>query len=337
MDTLNGKNKINNILKRFISIFRNPIATFFTGAILSLVLTLIFHEPLSHFLSKAPFFRYIDKNEPKIDVVKPNIDQSLNMDTGIRNFVVSFSEKDSGLSFSKSYLKISRKDNKGYESLNGNLELNENNSELSFTLDKELKHGEYLFEVLLVDRANNQKGFRKEFMVEEKEPLNFSIEYENYEESSQKEIFADFHEEKKEFLKDNNLYIYRINFYNKDPIAVLKDLYLSIDISGGVFYYWYEISNFQTEGVKVINLSESMNKQLAESEMRVFLSQQFLNIKQMGPNGFLGFIILVGEFKSFAKEHKTWKGIDIYGGYISEGYGNPQTQKVEYHWSLIEK
>lgn len=285
---------------------------------LTLILTLLFNGPLIWFLSKVPVLHRLDKNAPLIESVSPDIRKSPNVDKRTDVFNAAFLEEDSGIDYKKSDIKISYKDNQKNVSLKG--KVNKTASEISFLPEKELQYGEYLLEVLLVDKANNKNEFMKSFVVRERDELTAFVCYDTYENASDsdRKIFNSFLEDEKDLLEHFNLYIYKLTIGNKDDIAVLKDVYLAIDISGGgVFLCWEQIGNFKAKRFGICSVAESLDKRM---KGHVYGPQSFLNIDEIGSSGFATFFILAGQSKLLPEpEEKIWEGIEIHGTYLSEG------------------
>jgi hypothetical protein len=294
------------------------------------VLPLLFNDPLNHFLSRYTPLTYCDKNSPEIIVLKPDINEAFTVDKKTKDFNVSFTDQDSGLDFSKSYLKVSYKEDRGYKALKG--KLIHSNSDLSFHVEEDLKYGEYLFEVLLFDETKNKTQFSKPFIIREGNELDHEIAYSQYEKASEKNrvLFNGFLETKKYGAGLDELYIYKIIISNRDDVVILKDIYLSLDIAdGGIFFSWEQIGSLYTnDEIKIYGtLAETIDKREGG---RVYGSQDFIRIGELGPHGFVSFLVLIGRPK-FLPKAEIYQGIDIHGTYSAVGYGVLETRKVDLH------
>lgn len=297
------------------------------------ILTLTLSDPSKHFLSKIPVFYYLDQNKPFIEKIVPPIDRSSLIDKTTKYFEIFCGDKDSGLNLDKSYLKISRNENQAYAPISGKLD--KTNFGFNFSLEKELKDGEYLLEVVLVDKADNKNEFRTPFVVREKNELAFSISYRKFENNSvaDRKIFNGFFESKKDLVEHFEFYICKLDIRNRDSIAILKDIYLTIDDdSGGIFFEWEQVGNLNAKGLEVYgNLAESVDKR---QKGRIHIGQNFLRIDEIGQRGFLTLYYLIGKNKSFLKsQDKIPEHIVIYGTYLSEGYGSSESRKVNLRFS----
>lgn len=304
---------------------KEPIITLVIGSFLGLFVTLLFYDPLVHFLSKRTLFYYLDKKAPLIENITPDVTRQ-SIDKTTKFFKLSFVESDSGLNSLQSYIKISYKDKEGYKSLPGALKITK--SELGYTLEKEFKYGEYLFVARLVDRANNRTEFSTPFVIRENDELTAFVSYDTYENASDsdRKIFDHFFENKEDFFQNFKLYIYKLTIGNKDDIAILKDIFLTVDMSD-MFFCWEQIGNLHATIANIYGSApESFDKRV---KGRFYIGQCFLNIEEIGPNGFISFLILVGRSKLLpAPKEKIWEGIDIYGRYLSEGFGSSESRKV---------
>ncbi len=292
------------------------------------ILTLTLSDPSICFLSKISVFYYLDKNKPFVEKIVPPIDRSSLVDKTTKYFEIICGDKDSGLNLDKSYLKISRNENQTYTAINGKLD--KTNFSFNFSLEKELKDGEYLLEVVLVDKANNKNEFRAPFVVREKDELTFSVSYRKFEDSSDadRKIFNGLFESKNDLLENFEFYICKLDIRNKDSIAILRDIYLTIDDdSGGIFFEWEQVGNLNAKGLEVYgNLAESVDKR---QKGRIYVGQNFLKIDEIGPRGFLTLYYLIGKNKSFLKSlDNIPEHIAIYGTYLSEGYGSSESRRV---------
>jgi hypothetical protein len=298
------------------------------------ILTLTLSDPCIHFLSKIPIFYYLDKNKPLIEEIVPPIDKSSLVDKTTKYFEIFCRDNDSGLNLDKSYLKVSRKENQTYTPISGKLD--KRNFSIRFSPEKELQYGEYLFEAMLVDRANNKSEFKTPFVVREKDELIALVGYDTYENASDpdRKIFSSFIEDNKESLKYSKLYICKLYIGNKDNIANLKDVYLHIEMPDEI-RCWEQVGNFNATKAEIYGTAaESFNKTF---KGRIYANWNYLKLEKIGPSGATIFLILASrttmpiESEEIILERERRlenMGVDIYGTCLSEGYGSSESRKV---------
>lgn len=300
---------------------------------LVIILTLIFNEPLTYLVSQIPFLYYVDREKPRIERISPEIDKISYIEGKIDHFEVFCSDKYSGINAAKSNIEIQFKTRDGYRRLEG--QLNKSGSMFSFKPKKELKYGEYLFEVLVTDKANNENKQVIPFIMKPKNELSVTVISDDFINSPYKDMFKDFIENKKSLLEFNPpQYIYQLSIGNNfNNSAYLKDLYFTIDTSGGIFLAWEELGHIEANGIETINLPEALDKRIQEG--RVYLSQKFIHIDKIAPGGLVRFIILIGGMPpSMPRKNDVWEGLQLNGTYLSEGYGRSERRDIKF---LIHK
>jgi hypothetical protein len=298
--------------------------------IIGLLLPIIFNKPITHFLSRCPLFYFLDETDPYIESIMPDLRKTPIIDKNTTIFKVVCSDKNSGLNLRDSNIKISYKE-KEYSFIKGKID--KANFELTFTPLEKLRYGEYLFEVILIDKANNKYEFTKPFVVRDKDSeLTASVGYDTYKNvsDSDRKVFNYFFESKtKGQLESLDFYIYKLTISNNDQIAVLKDFYLTIDMPD-MFFGWEQIGNFNAKRANIFGSdAESFDKRL---KGRVYINKNFLNIEEIGPTGSVTFLILGGRDRRLLtpkSKKKIWEGIHIDGTYSSEGYGSSESRKVD--------
>ena len=294
-----------------------------SGSLVGITLAVIFSHPLTLALSRCRLFYYLDTHEPIVESIVPNINSIDNVHKDTKIFKVLYSDIGSGLDLSKSNIKIRYKVNQKYEPLIG--KENDTDSALNFIVKKELQYGEYLFEVSLVDKANNEVTFSKPFIVREDKDIEVGVIRYKYEDFSKKRIFTAFFKKRKKLVKRYDFYVYLFQVRNESTKAILRDLYLTIDAQL-VIFVWEEISNINVEGVKSYVLAETFDKSIPKE--RVYLSQRYLNIEKIAPRGFITFAVLLGGAKGLPSTEERPIHVGIFGTYISEGYGRSELRKL---------
>lgn len=301
------------------------IIEFFVVFLLTFFLTLTVNDPAISFLSKFRIFYYLDKNAPIINTIKPALDKISSVDKTTEYFELFYSDKDSGLNIKKSSLVVSQKENQIYIPIKGKTD--KNNSSLIFIPEKKLGNGEYLFEALLIDKANNITPFNKPFTIRETYELTYFVSYNAYDSSSEsdRKLFNSFFENKKDLFKDYTFYIYKLSLSNTD-VAILKDIYLDINMPETIFF-WEQIGNYNASDIEICgSAAESFDKRF---KGYVYASSNSLKLRQLGPHGVITLYVLTGiNNKLMEPENKLPKWIDIGGRYISEGYGGAETRDV---------
>jgi hypothetical protein len=241
----------------------------FISAAFCLFLSLPFSEPLIRFLSKCSLLYYLDNNNPIIENIAPDISKHANINKEIKNFKIIYDENESGLDLNKSSVAIYMKQEGNDKPLKGELVFA--HKEMNLKLSDDLKYGEYLMDIQLVDKAKNQNKQQHKFFVKEQEDLGISIRYETFDESQDKKEFLEFVEKRKKLLSDSELFIYYINFHNKADKLLLRSIYFTVNLSN-IIWDWQEIGSIRVKNAKSYNLVESANKGISKN--RVFVSQR---------------------------------------------------------------
>lgn len=309
------------------------VASVLLGAILGLLLPLLFNDKLNNWFSKYTPLKYCDKNNPTIESIVPDINKLSNVDKKTKIFKVTFLENDSGIDSSRSNIKINYKDNQKVVPLRGKVEIMP--SEITFLPDRELLYGEYELEALLIDKADRKTTLTKDFVVQEEDVLGFQICYYKIEDCPDREIFQTYLEENKNLLSDSNLYVYYFTVSNKADKVQLRDLYIIFDVPGAIFD-WKEVANFNTKGVHAYTPTDAFSINKPVTRTRFYGPQGCINIDNIGPHGCYSIAILVGIFKYTLglKERNLWEGFEIYGTYIFEGYKSSEIRKIEFRLPL---
>ncbi len=304
--------------------------TILASSLIGLFLSVMFSEPLTRILSKCPILYFVDKNKPIIESTTPDIKKLSTLDKNTKVFKVIYSDKDSGLNFANSYVKITYKNGEGYRPVEG--KLNKTNSEFSLNVEKELEYGEYLFEALLMDKAGNRVEILEKFVIEEKGGFSFGVNCYKFEKYEHQDTFNTFFESEagknEEFTKLFDFYVYIFNAFNPNSKVILKNAYLTIN-TGETIFDIKEIRNYLVRGIKTFNMLETLNKELPTGHM--FSSDGLLNIDEMAPRGLLSFAILVGVNKKMHEHLHSSKNetLRVDGVYSSEGYGVSELNEID--------
>lgn len=286
-------------------------------------------------LSRVPPFHYLDRNDPIVVEVVPDIRESDYVDADTRTFSVTCRDDCSGLDLTQCSINLyCLKDNE-YEPLSGKSSINENR--FDFMVDTELTHGEYFLRITLSDKANNMSEFEYRFVVPEEEIIDISAVYEEYEEAKHKKLFRSFLDERGEVLDLHRyrLYVYRYGLRNKAEKTYCRSLHFSIG-NQGVIFCWKEMSSVNCSGIVSLSFTESMQKNVPKN--MVFTSERMLSIDEIGPGGLARFAALVGfmKFDNFRPKVSTPREIGVFGTYVSEGYGRTTIENVR-RWIPIKK
>ncbi len=310
-----------------------PISALILGAFIGLILTLLFSGPLMRSLSRVPPFHYLDRNDPIVVGVVPNISASDYVDADTRTFSISCRDDCSGLDLPQCRMNLyCLKDNE-YEPLSGKSIISANR--FDFTVDTELTHGEYFLRITLSDKANNMSESEYRFVVPEEEIVDISAVYEEYEEEKHEKLFRSFFDERGEMLDLHlyRLYVYRYSVRNKAEKTYCRSLHFSIG-NQGVIFFWKEMSSVDCSGIVSLSFTESMQKNVPNN--MVFTSERMLSIDEIGPGGLARFAALVGFIKrdNFRPKVNAPREIGLFGTYVSEGYGRTTIEDVRRRVSI---
>ena len=312
-----------------------PVWALILGAFLGLILTLLFNGPLMALLSRYQPFHYLDRNNPIILGVIPDIRASEYVDADTRTFSLTFRDDCSGLDLARCSIDLCCLKDEEYVSLNGNLTTRTNR--LDFTVNTELGCGEYILRATVFDRANNGFEYEYQFVVPEEEIIDISAVYEEYKEAKHEKLFRSFLDERAAMLDQPKqmLFVYRIGLHNKAEKTYCKSLHFSIDCQA-VIYCWKEMSAFECKGIVSLSTTEAMQKNIPKDI--VFTSQRILSIDEIGPGGLAGFAALVGfmKFDKVRPKVNTPGEIGVFGTYVSEGYGRTKIEDIR-RWIPIKK
>lgn len=294
---------------------------------LVILLTLIFNEPLTYLISKIPFLYYVDREKPSVERIVPGIDKISQIEEKIDHFEVFCADKYSGINPAKSNIEIQYKNTNGYNRIEG--ELNKNGSTLIFKPKKELKYGEYLFVLLVTDKANNENKLTIPFAIRPNDELNVTLKSGNFENSPYKNMFKDFIENKKSLIEFNPpQYIYELSISNKpENIASLKDIFLTVgNTSGRILLSAEELGHHNANGIEILNAMETLDRR---SKNRAYSSDTFIHIDTIAQYGSVNFIILASKRPEMLNDNNIQEGLEIWGTYLSEGYGRSERRRIE--------
>jgi hypothetical protein len=310
-----------------------PIWALILGAFLGFILTLLFNGPLMCSLSQITPFHYLDRNDPIIVRVVPDIRASHYIDADIRTFSVSCRDDCSGLDLACCRINLYYfKDNR-LESLGGRTSAMANGFE--FTIDNKLVHGEYLLRIFLFDKAENKCESEYSFTVPENDIFGITVNYEEYDENKHKQLISSVPDKLEGLIDMMDLFVYHIIVRNEAEKTYCRDVYLTLDVSG-VVYSWEEEGGLDYTGTISLDISESFMKALPKN--RIFGSQRTLSIDEIAPKGSVRFTALVG-FMNIDNVHSDVNGpseIGVFGNYVSEGYGKTKVENVR-RWVPVRR
>ena len=307
---------------------RSAIVAAFLGAILSLILSVIFWNPLSGSLSKYRPFYYLDKERPTITKTSPEINTNSNVFYEMDTLTILAEDEGSGIDFEKSSIAIYRKENHTITKVNCNLDIT--NATFEIKPSNVLRSGEYSIEFHLVDKASNVVDTLYPLVIKDKENLNVSIQARAYTPTNIKDQFSTFIEKHSDLIEGYQIYVFNVYMHNPTESSFLRDIYVSIDTEA-VIFSCVEVGLFQVKGFESYSLAESMDQMLPEE--RVFLPQRFLKVEEMAPDGLVHISILCGIFKEF--EVYFPQSCGVFGTYIYDGYGIREICRIK-SWIPIE-
>jgi hypothetical protein len=298
------------------------------GAFLGLILALLFTEPLRRTLSPHWPFHYLDGNAPTVVGITPNIGERDYVDAGTDAFRVVCRDDCSGMEPARCDVSVYRLIDNRREHLAGRLSVGAN--ELNLSLDEGLQYGEYVLSISLRDRARRMCESEYNFAVLERQVVDISVWYEEYDDSKHKTQFRSFIDSHEDLLRDHKLYVYQYGVYNKADLTYCRSLHLHISNQASIFC-WEQKGGFKCDDVTSANVSESMQKDVAG---HVFTSEWLLSIGEMAPHGFAHFSALAG----FHRLDNTGvpREIGAFGTYVSEGYGKTMVEDIK-RWIPIKK
>lgn len=298
--------------------------------------SLLLNDPLSRWLSPLGPFHYLDRSNPTIVKLTPDIAMLDVVDSNTHTFSVVCDDDCSGFDSSTSTINLYRMKNNKYETFNGSSSISGNR--IDYMVDTELTHGEYLMQIIVSDRATNRSESEYRFIVPERQIISISGVLEKYEEEKHAKLFRSFLKERAEMLDLHlyRLYVYQYALRNTAQRTYCKSLHLSIG-NQGVVFYWKEMGSLDCRGIVSLNLTESMQKNVPEN--MIFSSERLLSIDEIGPGGMAHFNALVGFMTrskrpprmSIPPEEILWAGT-----YVSEGYGRTTIEKIR-RWVPIKK
>jgi hypothetical protein len=312
-----------------------PISALILGALLGLIFTLLFSQPIRGFLSPHWPFHYLDRNAPTIVAVLPDIRASDYVDAKTRTLSVTCRDDCSGLDLARSRINLYRVRDNEYEPLSGKSSVMRNRFE--YMRDTDLTHGEYFLRITVCDRAKNRSESEYPFVVPEEEIIAISALCEQYDEAKHENLFRSFLDERAEMLDLHRyiLYVYYYGVRNKAEKTYCRNLHFDIS-SQGVVFCWKETASVRCNGIVSVNFTEAMVKNVPKN--MVFTSERMLSIDEVGPGGLAHFAALVGfmKFDSLGPKVSTPTEIGVFGTYVSQGYARTTTVPVR-RWIPIKK
>lgn len=292
------------------------------GVILGLFTTILFNDPITTFLSRFNLFHYLDKEQPSMSSLIPNIKKNNTIDRLNKKFILSFDDKGSGIDIQSGSITIEHKKNDKFIMVQG--KLNRSDSTLVFLTNEELEYGEYFLKASIKDYADNQITFSQTFYVKVPHEIGFHLKSYEFEKYKGKHIFASFLESNP--FENFNLYVYELNIHNKGYNSIISNLYLTLDV-GIVVLQLKVYGSLHAKGITSYSSSELS----PHMKNRLYLSQRFLNIEELAPHGIIFFALLVGENRKLPILKKNApKSLYVSGTYISEGIGKTETRQIDF-------
>jgi len=291
--------------------------------VFTFVCTLVFSEPAKDILCKIPFLKYLDKDEPIVYQIIPNLNAPPPKEK-INKITLKVKDRYSGLDLDKSSFVIKKKITDHYETVDGQQKKSEQT--LSFIPSNELEYGEYLLEAMLIDKAENKAPeFIKKFSLQE-QVLDISHEVVKYDNYDNKLRFADVF--KDTALKNYfDFYICNLKIRNKAANTNVVRFSMTIYFPGFVLS-WKKNEDYRVKDPKDTQYSEIFPKEKKPKEL-VYMLQNFqvLDISQISPTGFYSSTILFGKPKSSMPSKACNKSTSVSGIYIAEGQGTSEPRK----------
>ena len=309
-----------------------PVSALILGALLGLILTLLFSQPLRAFLSPHWPFHYLDRNSPTIVAVLPDIRASDYVDADTRTFSLTCRDDCSGLDLARSRIDLYRLRDKEYEPMGGKSTTIANTFE--YMVDTQLMHGEYLLRITACDKANNRSEPKHAFVVPESELIDIKISSEEYDEADHRKLLPSLPNGTLKVFDRTRLYVYHFILYNKGEKTYCKNIHVTINTSGAI-YSWKEVGGMDYTGVVSLSIAESFDKTIQKHQ--VFVSQRVLTIEEIAPGGHVHFVALVGFMQIDNRpELSSATDVGVFGTYISEGYGRTTIVHIR-RWIPIKK
>ena len=302
------------------SLIVGAIGSIFIG----LVITILFKDPLTHFLSKYRLLYFIDKDSPVIEDIIPDIRKLSTVAKNTNIFTLSCVDKDSGINTSRSYIKIRYRNNQGYELVKGRLDISA--KELKFVPEKDLEYGQYSLEAYIVDNANNVLTSSYSFVVKETEDLAFSADYHQYDASEHADFFPYSIIEGHERVFD----FYVCTLWIKNITSGMKIQNITVSIKpNALIFGWKEYMSEYAVGIEAYDRDKKWN----QNRSHFWGAVEELHIGEIAPQGYASFIILLTN----SNEKREFKEkMDISGTYVCEGYGGSEVKKINLSIPIVK-
>ena len=304
------------------------------SALISLVLTTLFIEPISYALSKFTWLNYLDNRDPVIWAITPDLQTMIYIDKNTKSFGVRCSDNESGLDVGECEINLFIDDVDSLKSIKGKLTVY--NDSINFDLDEELEYGHYNLYITVTDKAGNICKANYTFSVVEQVDLKSSVHYSRITELDIKRKFPTFYEKRSDSFGESYDYlIYTLYLSNRSGNLWFNDLYLTLNVERPIFGF-VEAGSWEAKYLESYNIAEETNKLIPKNH--VYSSTRYIEIKEIAPGGWLKFIILVGFSKEFNRElfssedfilpNKSLERISLYGRYVSKGYDKSENKRI---------
>ncbi|MEE9443357.1 MAG: hypothetical protein V3V99_11900 [candidate division Zixibacteria bacterium] len=306
------------------------VATLFT-----LIVSILFSEPINYVLSKYTFLNYLDNTSPIITGIFPDVSIEKKVNKTTESFIVYYSEDGAGLDLDKCKIDLRLRNGNSFESIYG--KLIQYPESLSFKLDEELAYGDYLMGLLIADKAGNYIKDNYEFSVIEQVDLDVSINYSHITALDIARKFPNFFKTKinNEFADSLGFLLYTIELTNHADNLWIKDLSLTVWLTG-LILDWIEVGHDKAEDIESYIKAESMNKLIPKGHL--LLGERSLKIDEIAPHGWIKFIALIGLHKISHRglfndgyltlPNTQLENASMYGTYISRWNGKEVRKNV---------
>ena len=306
-----------------------PKKEFLIGIVISLLLPILFHTPLMNLLSKIPILHYLDTDKPSIVYVTPDFEANTSIPPEQKTIEIAYQDLGSGISKLNSKIELYHKLETEYIPVKPvTTSNNDIDSTFILSLNEKLKYGHYLLNIDLVDKASNKLIKSYPFVVRENEYIKFSTTYCTFDKYKKKSIFSNTLKDKRIPFNKYNLFVYTVGISNQSSNALINSVNINISTQSIIFAF-EEIGKYKTEKFRSYIIAEEMAKNYPRGQ--VFLSHRDVFIEEMGPSGYIGFAMLVGESidPKSDKDSEVSQHIGIHGGYSCQAYGTQELKKID--------
>jgi hypothetical protein len=303
-----------------------PKREFVIGMLISLLMPILFHEPLINLLTKIPILYYLDTVKPYISQTVPDFVADKSISPDINAIEIGYLELGSGLDNSRSKIELYMKSGINYVLTQSSAGYGQTgDSTWVFELKEKLKYGQYRLDVSLVDKGSNRLDASYPFVIREADYIKVSTSYCPFDTYKKKALFSGILEDERISFDKYNLFVYTIGLSNGSSNAVLKSINVNISTQSIIFAF-EEIGKYKTEKCRSYAITEEASRQFPTGH--VFLSHRDVFIEEIGPSGWIGFALLVGEMIDSKNESDVSQHIGIHGNYSCDAYGIQELRHI---------